>query len=69
MRKEINMNDPKQKSELRAIIGEMPNWIFDYLELSDDIKKEWKYGSKAGDFGGHNRFVQKFSERIKALQK
>jgi len=34
-------------SDLKSIVGEMPNWIFEYLELSDEIKKEWKEGSKA----------------------
>ena len=62
------MTDNTQASEeLKSILGEMPNYIFDYLELSDDIRKEWKYGSNASDFGGHNKFVQQFTKRLEAL--
>lgn len=61
------MSDSLTNKELRSIIGEIPNWIFEYLELSDEIKKEWKFGSKASDFGGHSQFVQLFSRRIEAL--
>ena len=62
------MTDNTQASEeLKSILGEIPNYIFDYLELSDDIRKEWKYGSNASDFGGHNKFVQQFTKRLEAL--
>lgn len=57
----------EQDKELRGIVGEMPNYIFECLELSDEIKEEWKHGSKASDFGSHNQFVQRFSKRIEAL--
>jgi hypothetical protein len=63
-----NPTDTNQASgELKSILGEIPNYIFDYLELSDDIRKEWKYGSKASDFGGHNQFVQQFSKRLETI--
>lgn len=56
-------------NQIRSLVGEIPSWIFEYLELSDEIKKEWKFGNKASDFGGHNQFVQKFTNRIsKAVQ-
>jgi len=55
------------EDKIKSIIGEIPNYIFEYLELSDDIKKEWKYGSTASDFGGHEQFVQKFSARLSSL--
>lgn len=58
------MADKQTVDNIRSIIGEIPNYIFEYLELSDDIKKEWKYGSKASDFGHHNQFVQKFTAKI-----
>jgi len=61
------MSDSLTNNKLRSIIGEIPNWIFEYLELSDEIKKEWKFGSKASDFGGHSQFVQLFSRRIEAI--
>lgn len=51
-------------NQIKQIISEIPNYIFEYLELSDEIRKEWKYGSKASDFGGHNQFVQEFTRRI-----
>ena len=57
----------QDSEELKSILGEIPNYIFDYLELSDDIRKEWKYGSNASDFGGHNKFVQQFTKRLEAL--
>ena len=63
-----NPTDINQASEeLKSILGEIPNYIFDYLELSDDIRKEWKYGSRASDFGRHNQFVQQFSKRLEAI--
>jgi len=52
------------ENKIKEIIGQTPNYIFEYLELSDDIKKEWKYGSKASDFGGHNQYVQKFAKEL-----
>ena len=55
------------QSELKSIVGEIPNYIFECLELSDEIKEEWKHGSKASDFGRHNQFVQRFSKRIEAF--
>lgn len=60
-----NLNNHNAK-QIRAIIGEIPNYIFEYLELSDSIKKEWKLGNKASDFGGHNQFVQKYTKAIEA---
>lgn len=57
----------EELNKIKSVLGEIPNYIFEYLELSDDIKKEWKYGSKASDFGGHNQFVQKFAAQIQAL--
>ena len=61
------MTPTEQDKELRGIVGEIPNYIFECLELSDEIKEEWKYGSKASDFGSHNQFVQRFSKRIEAF--
>ena len=58
--------NPTNEQELRAIVGEIPNYIFECLELSDEVKEEWKHGSKASDFGSHNQFVQMFSRRIQA---
>jgi len=58
--------NPTNEQELRAILGEIPNYIFECLELSDEVKKEWKHGSKASDFGSHKQFVQMFSRRIQA---
>jgi len=66
------MTDPKHTntdSEIKSIIGEIPSYIFDYLELSDDTKEEWEHGVNASDFGGHNQFVQKFAKRILALKR
>lgn len=63
------MSSNMKDTELKSILGEIPNWIFGYLELSDDIKREWKLGSKASDFGAHNQFVQTFAKRIEALIK
>ena len=61
------MTPTEQDKELRGIVGEIPNYIFECLELSDEIKEEWKHGSKASDFGSHNQFVQRFSKRIEAF--
>lgn len=61
------MTHTEQDKELRGIVGEIPNYIFECLELSDEIKEEWKHGSKASDFGSHNQFVQRFSKRIEAF--
>jgi len=55
------------QEEIKQIVGEIPNHIFEYLELSDDIKKEWKNGSGASDFGGHRAFVETFSKRVANL--
>lgn len=60
-------NTKNIEDEIRSVLGEIPNHIFGYLELSEEIKKEWKYGGKASDFGGHNQFVQAFSKRLLAL--
>ncbi len=51
-------------SKVDEILGQMPNYIFDYLELSDEIKNEWRKGSKASDFGGHTGFKIKFKQAL-----
>ena len=55
------------KEQIKSILGQIPNEIFEYLELSDEIRKEWKTGSKASDFGYHNQFVQKYTQQIEKL--
>ena len=59
-----SMTPTEQDKELRGIVGEIPNYIFECLELSDEIKEEWKYGSKASDFGSHNQFVHKYEKKL-----
>ena len=58
------MTPTEQDKELRALLGEMPYFIIDWLELSDDLRNEWKKGGKASDFGGHRTFIQKYEKKI-----
>ena len=64
---------PKQDTELReqvrGILGEIPNSIFDYLEINHDIRMEWRKGDKASNFGGHAAYINNFEERITKLIK
>ena len=52
------------ENKISSLLGTMPNYIFDYLEISDDIKEEWKHGLNASDFGGHRSFVIKYTNLI-----
>ena len=61
------MTPTEQDKELRALLGEMPNFVIDWLELSDDLRNEWKKGGKASDFGGHRAFIQKYEEKLAKL--
>ena len=58
------MTPTEQDKKLRALLGEMPYFIIDWLELSDDLRNEWKKGGKASDFGGHRTFIQKYEKKI-----
>lgn len=48
----------RYNKELDEILGQMPNYVMEYLELSDEIKQEWRKGSKASDFGGIHHLWQ-----------
>ena len=61
------MTPTEQDKELRALLGEMPNFVIDWLELSDDLRNEWKKGGKASDFGGHRTFIQKYEKKLANL--
>ena len=61
------MTPTEQDNELRALLGEMPNFVIDWLELSDELRHEWKKGGKASDFGGHRAFIQKYEEKLAKL--
>ena len=61
------MTPTEQDKELRALLGEMPYFVIDWLELSDNLRNEWKKGGKASDFGGHRAFIQKYEEKLAKL--
>lgn len=52
------------ETKVREILGTIPNYILDYLELSDNIKEEWRKGATASDFGGHQGFITKYEQAI-----
>ena len=58
------MTPTEQDKELRALLGEMPYFVIDWLELSDDLRHEWKKGGKASDFGGQRAFIQKYEKKL-----
>ena len=58
------MTPTEQDKELRALLGEMPGFVIDWLELSDDLRHEWKKGGKASDFGGQHAFIQKYEKKL-----
>jgi hypothetical protein len=58
------MTPTEQDKELRALLGEMPYFVIDWLELSDELRQEWKKGGKASDFGGHHAFMQKYEKKL-----
>jgi hypothetical protein len=58
------MTPTEQENELRALLGEMPGFVIDWLELSDELRNEWKKGGKASDFGGHRAFMQKYEKKL-----
>lgn len=59
--------DKELRTLLRTLLGEMPNFVIDWLELSDDLRNEWKKGGKASDFGGHRTFIQKYEKKLAKL--
>ena len=61
------MSPSEQENELRALLGEMPYFVIDCLDLSDDLRNEWKKGGKASDFGGHRAFMQKYEKKLTKL--
>lgn len=61
------MTPTEQDKELRALLGEMPYFVIDWLELSDNLRHEWKKGGKASDFGGHRTFMQKYEKKLADL--
>ena len=61
------MTPTEQDKELRALLGEMPGFVIDWLELSDELRNEWKKGGKASDFGGHRTFIQKYEKKLAEL--
>ena len=58
------MTPTEQDKELRALLGEMPYFVIDWLELSEDLRNEWKKGGKASDFGGQRTFIQKYEKKL-----
>lgn len=63
----MSSTEEELKNKVKGIVGEIPGYIFDYLELYGPVVDEWKHGSKASDFGHHNQFVQKFSRRLEEV--
>ena len=49
------------------MLGEMPGFVIDWLELSDDLRNEWNKGGKASDFGGQRTFIQKYEKKLAKL--
>lgn len=48
------------------LIANMPQQIFDWLEISDDVQREWYKGAGA-KFGGHKDFIAKNKAALKDL--
>ena len=59
----------KIEESLRTLVGALPNEIFDYLELSDELKEEWRKGATASDFGGHKNFVNQTTQALLTILK
>jgi len=53
------MSEPNLDEQIRDIIGQIPNYILEYLEIGDDIKKEWK--------GEQRAYLKVYSDRIAKL--
>ncbi len=45
--------------QIRNIIGQIPNYVLEYLEISDGIKQEWADNQRA--------YLQLYSDKVKAL--
>ena len=51
--------EPTIDGEVRNIIGQIPNYVLGYLEISDGIKQEWADHQRA--------YLQIYSDRITKL--
>ena len=51
--------EPTIDGEVRNIIGQIPNYVLGYLEISDGIKQEWADNQRA--------YLQLYSDKVKAL--
>ncbi len=53
------IDEPNLDEQIRNIIGQIPNYVLEYLEISDGIKQEWADNQRA--------YLQLYSDKVKAL--